>query len=245
MTTTTEQPVAALAEPQPSDPIPDLVELVINGNAISPTYWINYVLKTTIGYDPLTDTTNKIAGDWEALQKAGTAVGNMSDYLSDYSQAIKTAAREADASWDGNAAEAAKTYFDSVTSALATQVSKLKDISTTIDEFALSSYYSAQVVCGLLQEIFDNAIIAAIKYAAAATMAATGVGAAGSAATIASAAFELVTIIARWQDVLGKFTDWVFSAEGAAAVVLAGVAEVSSTALPAMSGGSYDHQGVA
>ncbi|GAA5064663.1 hypothetical protein [Nocardia callitridis] len=93
-TTTTAAPIAALTEPQPNDPIPDLVELVINGNAISPSYWINYVLSNTIRVDPLTYATDKIAGDWKAVQQAGAAVANMSDYLRDYAREVSVDNRD-------------------------------------------------------------------------------------------------------------------------------------------------------
>ncbi|MDO3647610.1 WXG100 family type VII secretion target [Nocardia mangyaensis] len=242
--TTTRNPVAFLSDPQPNDPIPDLVELIINGNAVSPTYWINYILKSTIGYDPLTYTTNSISGDWEAMQKAGTAVGNLSDYLRSYSLEVSKAAREMDSTWDGNAADAAMDYFGELTTAITAQASALKDISATIEEYSLSSYYMAQVVCGMLQEVFDWAIIAAIKAAASAAMASTGVGAVGSAVTMASSAFEIAMIIERWQDALGTLTSWVMKAEGVGSVVLAGVASISTTSVPQLPGGSYDHPGV-
>ncbi|WP_336085286.1 WXG100 family type VII secretion target [Nocardia sp. SSK8] len=242
--TVTDSPVSKLADPQPSDPIPDLVELIINGNAVSPSYWINYVLKSTIGYDPLTYTTNSISGDWEAMQKAGTAIGNLSDYLVSYKLDVSQAARTANETWDGNAADSAMDYFKELTAAISTQASALKDISTTIEEYSLSSYAMAQVVCGMLQEVFDYVIILAIKYAASAVMASTGIGAVGSAAAIASSAFEIAMIIERWQDALGTLTTWVMKTEAAASVVVGGAAMLSGTSLPQVPGGGYDHPGV-
>lgn len=245
MTDTAMNPVEKLVEPEPSDPVPDLVELVINGNAISLSYWVNYVCKNVLGLDPLTDTTNKIAGDWESLQKAGTAVAAMSDYVREYSRAVSTAARTADSTWDGNAAEAAQAYFGQLTTALDAQAATLKDVGSTIEQYSLSSYYMAQVVCGMLQEVFDYAIILAIKAAASAAMASTGVGAVGSAFTLASGALEAALMIERWQGILGKFTDWVFATEGAASVVLAGASQLSSSSIPQLAGAAYDHPGAA
>lgn len=244
MTTTTTSPVASLTEPQPSDPIPDLVELVINGNLVSPSYWINYVLVHTIGFDPLTYTTNKIAGDWQSLQQAGTALGNISDYLRDYARTISADNREVQTSWDGNAAEAADAYFDELTQALTTQAGTLKDISTTVDEYSLASYYMAQFICGRIQDIYDAAIILAIKEAAAAAMATTGVGAIGSVFTTASAVYEVAQIVEGWGKVMGQFTQWVFLAEAAVGTILSGVAAISSTTIPALGAETYDHQGV-
>ncbi|WP_280220101.1 hypothetical protein [Nocardia neocaledoniensis] len=244
MSTTSTMPVGSLTEPQPSDPIPDLVELVINGNLVSPSYWINYVLAHTIGVDPLTYTTNKIAGDWQSLQKAGTALGNISDYLRDYGHSISAGNRETQTSWDGNAADAADAYFDTLTQALTTQASTLKDISTTVDEYSLASYYMAQFICGRIQDIYDAAIILAIKEAAAAAMATTGVGAIGSVFTTASAVYEVAQIVEGWGKVLGQFTKWVFLAEATAGTILGGVATVSSTAIPTLGAETYDHQGV-
>ncbi|RBO90282.1 WXG100 family type VII secretion target [Nocardia puris] len=241
---TVNPPISALTEPQPSDPIPDLVELVINGNIVSPSYWINYVLVNTIGVDPLSYTTNKIAGDWQALQKAGTALDNMAEYLRDYARTISTENTTVHNTWKGNAADAADDYFDELTKALNTQAGALRDISMTVEEYSLASYYMAQYICGKTQDIYDLAIILAIKQAAAWAMASTGVGAVGSVFTTASAVYEVAQIIKTWGEVLGQFTTWVFRAEAAIGVILGAVATVSSTDIPSLGGETYDHQGV-
>ncbi|MFD3592192.1 WXG100 family type VII secretion target [Nocardia sp. NPDC058640] len=236
-------PISTLSAPSPNDPIPDLVELIINGNIVSPSYWVNYILNATFGIDILKDTTNKFAGDWQALQTAGAAVGNMSDYIREYSAAISQASRTVDSSWNGNAAESAQDYFKNLSTALTESAVALKDVSATIDEYALSSYYMAQFICGKIQDIYDFAIIWAIKAAASAAMASTGVGAVGSAFTMASGAYEVAQMIASWQKVLGKFTELVFASEAAAAIIVGGAASVSSTSIPQLAGATYDHQG--
>lgn len=241
--TSVKDPVDFLSDPKPDDPIPDLVELIINGNIVSPSYYVNYIINSTFGFDILTETTNKFAGDWQALQTAGVAVRDISKYLGSFATAVSQASRDADASWDGNAADAAREHFQTLSDALRVHSAALKRISSTLDTYSQSSYYMAQFICGKIQDIYDFAIIWAIKAAASAAMASTGVGAVGSVFTMASGAYEVAQMISSWQKVLGQFTQIVFAAEAAIGVVTGAAATMQSTSIPQLSGNSYDHPG--
>src|SRR5690606_1849394 len=148
--------------------------------------WANYILAKTIGVDPLTYATNYIAGDWQAMQKAGQAIKNMADYNSAFSRTLFRFWREADATWDGNGASSAGDYFDELTDAIREQVAPLNNIGTDIETFAQAAYYVAQGVSYMIQDIIDTAIIAGIKWVAAKVAAASVYGAAAAAALEAS-----------------------------------------------------------
>ncbi|WP_433660513.1 hypothetical protein ACQPW1_47630 [Nocardia sp. CA-128927] len=77
-------PIENLTTPQPDDPVPDMVELATNANAVSPAYWLNGIIKTVTGFDALTTITDYVAGDWAAMQQAGAAIENLAKYNADY-----------------------------------------------------------------------------------------------------------------------------------------------------------------
>ncbi|MBF6081481.1 hypothetical protein IU485_08945 [Nocardia cyriacigeorgica] len=236
-------PVDQLAAPAPQDPIPDPIELFLNNNVYSLTYWANMFIVKVIKKDPLAWATAEFAGDYQQMQVAAQAIKNLAKYNSSYAGAVYTAAKNADPSWDGNAADSAKQYFDDLNDAIRNQVGPLKDIAQDIDTFALSSYYVAQGVSFLIQGIIDTAIIAIIKEAAAAAAASTGVGAGAAAALQASVVADMMRMIALWNQVLTKYATFATAGEVAIAGILNGVASVRSKEFPPLSVGTYDHPG--
>ncbi|ONM47251.1 hypothetical protein [Nocardia donostiensis] len=118
-----EFPVEKLTEPQISDPYPDLLELIINGNGISLTYHINNLVAIiTGGFNPLQTITDNVSGNWSALQKSADAIRKLADYNSAYHQALDSAMGIAEQSWKGNAADDARQFFTTLTDALDAQV---------------------------------------------------------------------------------------------------------------------------
>ncbi|WP_433663057.1 hypothetical protein ACQPW1_13535 [Nocardia sp. CA-128927] len=138
-----DAPVALLAAAVAQDPIPDPVELFLNNNVYSLTYWVDQFIVQVIGKDPLAWATTEFAGDWAQIQKAGEAIRNLSKYNDSYARTIYSAVKEVD-SWHGNAADSARSYFGEFRDAINNQVGPLKDIAQDIDTFALSAYYAAQ-----------------------------------------------------------------------------------------------------
>lgn len=239
----TTAPVDRLTEPTNDDMMPDLVELILNGNLYSPTYWVNMILANSINVDPLSYTTNYLAGDWQAMQRAAKAIRSLSKYSGDYAREISSAVDETDGNWKGNAAQSARQYFREVSDTADAQVVPLKNIATDIETFAQASYYLAQGICYLIQEIFDTAIAAMIKFIAAKAAEASVWGAAAGAALEASVVYDMFQIIGKWQTALGHFTDIATAAETAIGGMLAGVATVRGKDIPELAATSYDHPG--
>ncbi|MBF6088603.1 hypothetical protein IU438_23780 [Nocardia cyriacigeorgica] len=239
-----QSPTDSLTAPEPDDPVPDMVELATNANAVSPAYWLNGIIKTITGFDALTIITDYVAGDWAAMQKAGTAIENLAKYNAAYAVGIDSAVKEFEASWRGNAAENSRTYFASLTDGLNKQVDPLQQIADEIKAFALSSYGLAQTVSGLVQTLFDLAAMYAIKQAAVAALSATVAGAPAAAAMQAAAAFDAARMIKTWIDIWGKLGLMFAGSEGAIGMISAGInGVVESAELPAINASGYDHPG--
>ncbi|MGN2641678.1 hypothetical protein ACTD5D_37045 [Nocardia takedensis] len=241
----TETPIEVLTDPVADDPVPDLVELATNANFVSPAYWLNGIVKTITGFDALTTITDYVAGDWDALQQAGIAIEKLAEYNTAYSGGVEAAVKEFDASWRGNAADNARTYFASVTDRLDQQVDPLQEIAESIKAFALSSYGLAQTISGLVQTLFDLAAMYAIKQATVAALSATVAGAPAAAAMQAAAALDAARMIKTAIDIWSKLGLMFAGSEGAVALMSAGVNTIANNAdLPGVRSISYDHPGV-
>ena len=241
----TQAPIEVLTDPEPDDPVPDMVELATNANFVSPAYWLNSIVKTITGFDALTEITDYVAGDWAALQQAGIAIENLAGYNTAYSAGIEAAVKEFEASWRGNAADNARTYFTSLTDRLDQQVDPLQEIADSIKAFALSSYGLAQTISGLVQTLFDLAAMYAIKQATVAALGATVAGAPAAVAMQAAAALDAARMIKTVIDIWGKLGLMFAGSEGAVGLMSAGINAVAGTAdLPGVRSISYDHPGV-
>lgn len=253
-------PVEKLTEPQISDPYPDLLELIINGNGVSLTYHINNLVAIiTNGFNPLQTITDNVSGNWSALQKSADAIRKLADYNGAYHQAIDDAMGITDQSWKGNAADNARQFFTTLTDALDAQVGPMKKIADDIDAFALSSYHMANGLAAIVQLIGDYAIqwlitkMAAIaKRIAAAAAASTVVGAPVAAGLTAAAnaldavAVAIASALAlQVVKLIGQLSSWVNAAQGLIGAISAAILSAVETGkIPELPAKSYDHPGV-
>ena len=69
------KPADELVPPVSHDPVPDLLENVIGASQyISPSYWLGWAAEYVTGTNPWAWVAGEVAGDWEAVQKAGVAI---------------------------------------------------------------------------------------------------------------------------------------------------------------------------
>ncbi|MEV0356416.1 hypothetical protein AB0H71_10170 [Nocardia sp. NPDC050697] len=239
----TGTPSEFLTEPSPTDPLGDSFEFLITSNAISPGYWVGKWCENVIGTDPLKWFVTKVSGDWEALQKAGKAVENLAADSARFAESVEGAAKNVDATWDGNAAASAETYFSGFAAAIAAQVDPLREMAAEIDHFASSAYHLSTAMANALQAVFDWAAIAVIEWAAAQAAGLTGVGLVATAALVAAATATTVKVINEWNKLVQTFNGGYAALEAIAGTGFGVYAVVESADLPTMPGSGYDHPG--
>jgi uncharacterized protein YukE len=252
VTPTTAYPVEKLSEPQSSDPIHDYVELVISGNGTSLTYHLNNLIAMATspfvdggGFNCIATITNNLSGDWVALQKSADAISNLAEYNQAYHQAIDAAMSNVEKSWQGNAAESARSYFSSLTTALDGQADALSKVADEISAYALASYGMANGIADLVQTLGDLAIEWAVTQAAAIASASTGVGAGVAAALEAVAAALAVYMATRVVTIIGNLGHMVNASEALVGLMSGGIsAAMEASQIPALPAASYDHPGV-
>jgi hypothetical protein len=104
----TVAPSAELVTPNPSPPIPDLVNNILGGKQyISPSYWLGWAAEQVCGVNPWSWLAEQFAGDWNAAAVAGEAVKHLAEFNQAYSEAVTNATKEVIPDyWSGNAATA-------------------------------------------------------------------------------------------------------------------------------------------
>ncbi|MEV6275711.1 WXG100 family type VII secretion target [Nocardia sp. NPDC051832] len=236
-------PSERLTEPALEDPLNDSFEFLITSNVISPSYWACKWSENVIGMDPLKWFSSKIAGDWEALQKAGKAVENLAAYSSSFAESVQSAASTVDATWDGNAATSAQAYFAKLAAGIDAQVEPLKEMASEIGRFASTAYHLSTAASNTVQALLDWAAIAIIEWAAAQASALTGVGLVATAALVAAATATTMLVIKEWGLLVNTLNKAYVALEAIAGAGFGVAAVIESAELPALPTATYDHPG--
>ncbi|MEV3962948.1 hypothetical protein AB0M34_18930 [Nocardia sp. NPDC050193] len=221
----------------------DKFEFLVTSNEISPTYWACTWLKNVVGVDPVEWFSQKVAGDWEALQQAGVAVDNLAAYNTSFATEVENAAKAVDPTWDGNAATNAQTYFAELATAVTAQVDALNAVADEIKNYANAAYYGAKTIGDSVQTLLDIGAIAIIEWAAVKVSAATGVGVVATAALVAAATLTTLRAIAEFNMMVSKLSALYIGLEGTAGLIYAGLGAIQSGDLPTLPQNSYDHPG--
>jgi hypothetical protein len=127
-------PVSTLVEPGEPD------ENITNGfvnpldvfNYISPSAWVSDIIEKCTGLDIFGYATDALTGEWGALYKFGDALGALAQYVQELGIQIQAGMIEADATWDGNANDAAYNYFSSLAAKTSGQQTALREAAKGI-----------------------------------------------------------------------------------------------------------------
>lgn len=214
-----QQPVENLSDCKAEDPIPDVYELLLNGNGVSATYYVNKLVSAVgslagFNIDLLTYITTKVAGDWNAIQTASIAVSDLASYNRSYSAAISTASTQLSTDWSGSAADSAGDYFSSLSTTLDAQAESLETISTQLHDLAITAYNLANGISGVIQYLGDAAAAFIAAKIAAATAEATVLGAPAGVALEAVAATQLVRVLMYWKQIVSLFGNFYTTVQG-------------------------------
>lgn len=203
---------------------------------------MGWAFEKICGTNPWAWVAEQFAGDYEAAQRAGIALQNLSEFNTAYSAAVNSAtAQVIPYGWLGNAAESSQEYFHNLAKALSEQVTALKEAGRQFQQMAVGVYEAAAGFKGFLEIALDCAILAGVEVAATAATSWTVVG--GIAGGVATAA-TIAKGVTAWQTALKYHTAaWnaVQTFTGIVTGYLEGLRGMDTIPLP---GGGYDHPGV-
>jgi hypothetical protein len=146
-------------------------------NLASPSAWVNSAINDLTGVDVYDWMTEWLSGDWQALWKFGDAMGNLATCLRQLAFNTQREVIDVDASWDGNASDAAYEYFSNLAAAVSEQYDPLNDIRDNYHKAAVGAWQLANQLGNILQALADRVILAGIAAAAGTVTAESGVGA--------------------------------------------------------------------
>lgn len=175
----TADPTVHLTDPR--EPEPSITKGYANPgmifDALSPSYWVNQLLKDLVGWDPVGEAAAVFSGDWSSFARFGYALENLAKFSQDLGIKIQQGVLEVDRYWNGNAADAAHAYFSELATMVAAQQVSYCELSKQYEDAARGVWVNADVVAGLIRSAIDRAIIAGISSAAGTITAESGVGA--------------------------------------------------------------------
>lgn len=170
-------------------------------DALSPTYWINEVIKSTVGWDPIGKAAAVFTGDWEAFARFGSALGQLAAFSDALGVKIQRGANTADQDWDGNAADAAYMYFSHLATNTVSQRILLTDLQQQYYGATAGVWTAARGVGSAIGMATDAAIIAGVSAAAGTIMVKTVVA---PIVGYAIAAWQVARIV----DAVGDIVKW-------------------------------------
>ena len=202
-------------------------------NYTSPSAWINTAIEKLTGVDLIGWVTECLAGDWEALWKFGDAMGNLARSLQQLGINIEQGMLTLDATWDGNADDAAYKYFSDLAAAISGQQTPIYNSQDSYHLAAKGAWLLADQLGNLVQAIADEAILATIAAAAGTATAETVVGAIGGYAITGIYVLRMLEKIDEASKIINTAGTATLGAFGLAADAAAQVGHLSTIPLPA------------
>lgn len=145
-------------------------------DAMSPTYWINELIKELTGRDVIGEAVAPVTGDWGAYARFGSALNQLGEFALSLGQKITEGTSVVDREWDGRAADAAHLYFQGLAEATAAQRPVLHDVRDQYYAATTAVWDYARGVGSAISMICDAAIIAGISAAVGTATFETGIG---------------------------------------------------------------------
>jgi hypothetical protein len=212
-------------------------------DSLSVSHWALQAFDLVFGFNPLDKVFEFFAGDWEAIARAGVAIGRAADAVYDVGYNVQGGAVALSDGWEGSAASTARAYFTDLADGLADMKEPLKQISRQFDAIAHGVWSACEAVSGFAKGIVDQAIIAGIALAAGTITAETGVGA---LVGYGVAALEVANMLRMWGQATSAMQAIYGAVQFAAGVIETQIAQLDTAKLPEFPGGSgYHHPLVA
>jgi uncharacterized protein YukE len=209
----------------------------------SPSGTVLEFIKLMTGWDPLGDFVGWMAGDWESFLNCADVWGSLADLYGAISRNVQAGNIALDATWQGNAADAAYAYFDELGGKLLTlqeTFNSLKDnyLSISREVYAFAEFYKGNLV-----DVIDLGLKALLNFIAGDVAAGTVLGAPAAAAFYAIAALQIVRVMERWGEAMARFGTAMKYTNAAAGVINGILAEtcngVNGFPVP---GSAYDNR---
>ncbi len=143
----------------------------------SPSAWVFDIVKLLTGVDVLGELVSPMSGHWTLVSAYGDALAKLSMCMGEVSTDVQVTATSMDATWEGNAADAAYMYFAMAAGSLSSHAQLARRASEEYKSLARAMWHLMEAMKGFLQAILDRGVRMALYALAGSLTAETGVGA--------------------------------------------------------------------
>jgi len=171
-----KSPSFALKPPQ-EFPDPDIMTQLWTHNWFSPTETLAFVIeKVTGGFNFYDELAKRFSGEWNTLEKVASAL----TYLADFHVSLGNAATQESSNtmndWTGEAATAVSVYFDKFNTSTTGLAGTLDELSNAYVSMAIGMAALGDLIAGLMAQLMDQMLLAALTAAAAVVTSETIIG---------------------------------------------------------------------
>lgn len=163
-------------------------------------------VKLLFGFDIFGEINNWVLGDWNKYKDCAEVWGNLGSFCDAVAANLKKGTQNVGVTWEGNAYDAAKVYFDEFSKKLADFKETFDSLTSCYNAAAQEVFQLAEILKAGVVFIADMAIIWMANMAAATAVNAIPIGGqAASVAMFALAAAQAVMIIQRFAALVKAF----------------------------------------
>ncbi|HEX7660414.1 MAG TPA: WXG100 family type VII secretion target [Pseudonocardiaceae bacterium] len=160
-------PASKLTTPKDDGAVPDPVQQVLDGiGYFSETELVLKIL-SLFGLNVEDWVKQRLAGDYKRLAQCRNSIKNLEDFENTTATALAEGLAKMLGSWQGNAADAAKSYFDQFAQDLTAHAGTLSSIAQKLDALVVAMQQSGSALIGALTIAIDRGIEVGISLAAA------------------------------------------------------------------------------
>lgn len=217
-------------------------DLTSYGDVLSPSAIASWVFEKFLGVNPVDEAKHALGGNWEEYAQCAKAWHALGLFCDDLAKNLEAGNKALDATWSGNAADAAYVYMETLAKDIAAMKGGFEQLKEQY-EIVTEGVWNAAEACGdLLSGMLDLALVIGITMAAGASTSWTLFGPVVAAGAVAG---EIVAMINLWSKLTTVVTEvgMIVSAATAAVEQFGHLHQANMIKFP-LPGGGYDHPGV-
>ncbi len=226
-------------EPEDFDDPGGIVDTI--SDLLSPAKWIQEIVESVLGVNPVETAVEPWTGDWKSVAKASSAFSSVSLFCADAAKNIDLNMNLLRNDWGGHAAASAEAYFKGVATTLDSYRQGFERLRDEYAHIAKGIADLTKAVVDYVSKLMDDAFWAALEVVAGGVLVETGVG---PAVLWSLAALECKGIVDNWSAITGCWEKAKYLAEYFNAAVTGISADGSYFQAHQPPGSAYHHPGV-
>lgn len=196
---------------------------------LSISHWALKGFAHVFGFNPLEWITGQVAGDWQAIAKAGIAFGNAADSVNDIGYNVQGGAIALQNGWRGEAGEAAYGYFTNMVGGMDTLVEPMKECAVQFDRIAQAVWSTQEAFTGWVKGLLDSAIIVGLSKVAEFVTAETLVG---PVLCSAAATIQITYMLRTWAQITAAMAKLYGTVQACIGVIAGQISKIYNADIP-------------